>query len=102
MPFRRTKRERDQRRPEIDGPLSHGVTVTDPAGRQEMLPYTGNSGDVLLGDGTFGASPSAGATVWGTITGDLDDQADLKAALDAKQDTLVFDSALCAFVVNAL
>lgn len=100
MPFRRTKRERDQRRPDIDGPLSHGVTVTDPAGRSQVEPFTGDAGDVLLGDGTFGQLPGT-SVEWGDITGVLSDQTDLQNALNAKQDLLVFDDDLKAYVVDA-
>jgi hypothetical protein len=54
------------------------------------------------GPGVAGATGATGATgpkgdtgscstVWGGITGDINNQTDLKDALDAKQDKIVFD-----------
>lgn len=42
----------------------------------------------LLGSGNIEIQGGGGASVWGQITGDLDDQTDLKNALDAKQDVI--------------
>ena len=100
MPFRRRKIERDARQRFVYGPLTHGVTTTDPAGRSQILPFTGDPNDVLGGDGTFQAL--AGTSVdWGEIGGTLSNQTDLQSALDAKQDLLVFDSVLGAYVLDA-
>ncbi len=38
------------------------------------------------------AGGGGGAGVWGSITGDIEDQTDLQSALDAKQDALTFDT----------
>lgn len=42
----------------------------------------------LLGSGNIVIQGGGGASVWGQITGDIDDQTDLKNALAAKQDTI--------------
>jgi hypothetical protein len=84
----------------IPRPLFRGVLITDQRGTPTTIAFTGDAGDALLGDGTFG-SVSAGVA-WGAITGTLSDQTDLQAALDAKQDRLVFDDVLGAYVLPRL
>ncbi len=77
------------------------ATVAD---ESALLP---NSRQLLAGTGiTFDDTvanartiAAAAAAAWGSIIGTLSDQTDLQTALDAKQDTLVFDAALCAYVI---
>lgn len=77
------------------------ATVADASA---LLP---NSRQLLAGAGiTFddavaNVRTSAAAITWGSIIGTLSDQTDLQAALDAKQDLLVFDSVLRAYVLDA-
>jgi hypothetical protein len=85
----------------IPRPLFRGVLITDPRGTPTTIAFTGDAGDALLGDGTFGSVPATGVA-WGDITGTLSDQTDLQAALDAKQDRLVFDDDLGAYVLPRL
>ncbi len=46
-----------------------------------------------------GTTPAA-TVVWGTITGTLSNQLDLQAALDLKQNIMVFDQTLKAYVLD--
>ncbi len=84
----------------IVGGVKVGVVVVEPGGRSTIVPFTGD-GEVFHDDGTFKPVTPVVSVAWGDITGTLEDQTDLKLALDAKQDTLVFNSALCAYVLNA-
>ena len=79
----------------VAGGRKRGVVATDPAGRQQILPFSAGSIQVLTGDGVF-ADPTV---AWGSITGTLSDQTDLQHALDLKQDLLQFDAVLGAYVV---
>ena len=69
---------------------------TGPAGPQGPKGETGEIGPV----GPQGPVGPAGPSVWGVITGNLADQFDLQAALNAKQDTLTFDTTPTASSVN--
>lgn len=66
--------------------------ATGPAGRDGTdgkdgaIHYTAGQGITISPDNVI--SSQQAAPVWGVITGDLDDQTDLKNALDAKQDVL--------------
>lgn len=49
-----------------------------------------------------GTTPAGAATVsWGDIIGLISNQLDLQAALDAKQNIMVFDATLKAYVLDA-
>ena len=49
-----------------------------------------------------GTTPAGAATVsWGDIIGNIVNQLDLQAALDAKQNIMVFDATLKAYVLDA-
>lgn len=64
----------------IDGHGSPGgIGATGATGAQGV---TGPKGDTGSG---------SGSSVWGTITGNINNQTDLKDALDAKQDKILFD-----------
>ena len=72
-----------------------GHTATIAVGIIEMLPAGSEPYVINVGtpnDGIFNFGIPYPILVWGSITGDLTDQTDLKDALDAKQDTLSFDS----------
>ena len=45
------------------GQQPRGVVITDPGGQQSIVQLSGDSGDVLLGDGTFGP-PAVSGLVW--------------------------------------
>lgn len=49
------------------GGRRHGVLVTDPAGRQTVLPFTGNPDDVVGGGGTWVVGGSAAAWPVGSV-----------------------------------
>jgi hypothetical protein len=62
------------------------------------------------GPGVAGATGPSGATgpkgdtgscsaVWGGITGDINQQTDLKNALDNKQDKIIFDSDYHTYII---
>ncbi len=48
-------------------------------------PSGGGTSTFLRADGTWAAPPGGGSATWGSITGTLSTQADLQAALDARQ-----------------
>lgn len=67
--------------------LSQTITFNIPTAsstKRGLVQYSGSSSQYVKGDG------SLGGVVWGTITGSLGSQADLVAALAAKQDALTF------------
>lgn len=84
----------------VIGGLFRGVVAADPDGHQEVLPFTGDATIFLSADGTF-ITVTGGSVAWGSITGTLSNQLDLQAALDAKQDELVFDTVLQVYCLDA-
>lgn len=84
----------------VIGGLFTGVIASDPDGHQEVLPFSGDGTVFLSGEGTF-ITVTGGEVSWGSITGDINLQLDLQAALDAKQDQLVFDTVLEVYCLDA-
>jgi hypothetical protein len=44
-------------------------------------------------------SSGISSAVWGSITGDINQQTDLKSALDNKQDKILFDSEYHCYII---
>jgi hypothetical protein len=55
--------------PQLAGGQFAGAVVTDPAGRAAVVPFTGSTGDVLRGDGTFGTAGGALSLSYDAVLG---------------------------------
>ncbi len=69
------------------GKVTVGTTTTLPAGSDATVVNRGTPEEAILDFGIPKGVDGDNAPVWGNITGDLDDQADLAAALADKADT---------------
>ena len=81
-----------------------GTVTTLPAGSSATVENVGTPSDARFNfgipQGQKGDPGDPGSDTWGDITGTLSDQTDLQSALNAKQDTLTFDTAPTALSTN--